>query len=139
MTMNSIPKFANTIEMVGVEITATSTLKTLCTGATDGSVVEMLGITTDDSAATTLELWIEDASANTFQIAAIAVAAGSGTDGTNNPINGLNTTNVPFLTKNAHGMPILNIKAGWFLKAKVETLSTGDSRKVTCVTGIRNY
>lgn len=137
MTMNTLPKFVNTINVGASAITAATTAASLYTGSTEGSAIEMLGAVSTDSAASIVSLYLVDTASVSFQIGAVALPAGSGTDGTNPAVDLLNATDMPFLNKNAFTKPVLNIPAGWSLEAEVATLSA--TKIITVTAGARDY
>lgn len=137
MTMNTLPKFVNTINAAGVIITAATTADSIYTGQAEGSVIDVLAAVSTDSVACNVSLYMVDTAATSFQIGCIEVAAGSGTDGTNPSIDLLNSTDLPFLSDNTFSKPVLNIPASWSLEAEVDTLTA--TRAVTIFAGVRDY
>jgi hypothetical protein len=137
MTMNTLPKFVNTITAGAAVITAATTAASLYTGQAEGSVIEILGAVSTDTAACNVSIFMVDTASTSYQIGCIAVPAGSGTDGTNPAIDLLNTTDMPQLAKNTFSKPIINLPASWSLEAEVDTLSA--TREVTVFAGTRDY
>jgi hypothetical protein len=137
MALNTLPRFANGIRTGVVDVDTAATLVTVCTGGSDGSVIESLGCVSDDTSAQNLEIWIVDDSANEFLIGTIEIPITAGTDGTTPAVNVLNTTDMPFLTKNAHGMPILNLEKDYILKVAATALTALKQFTVYCA--IRDY
>lgn len=137
MTMNTLPKFVNTINVGASAITAASTVKTIYTGTTEGSAIDMLGAVSTDSIASVASLYLYDTSAVSFQIGAVAIPGYSGTDGTNPAVNLMDSAAIPFLSKNTFGKDIINIPAFWSLRASVSPLTA--TKIITVTAGARDY
>lgn len=79
MTTKSTPIYPQTVKNWAVQILPadTTTLKTLVTGGTDGSKVEMLNITSTDTGARDVALWVTISSVD-YLIATLPIPANSG-------------------------------------------------------------
>ena len=130
MARNQIPRFTNALKNYAIDITANATDVNLFTGGTGGSRLSMLSITTDNSAAMTVDLKMVNTASTTFTIGQIAVAAGAGTTSTA-AVDGLNATELPFVNVDPHGNTFIDVMEGWKIAGMATTLSTGDSRVVT--------
>ena len=135
MAGNPTPRFVNTVKTYGVNIDSASVKVDIFTAGSDGSKIEYLAITTDDSAATSASIFTENTATTTFEIGFVDVAAGAGTTTGVPTVNGLNSTDLPFLSTDAHSNEFLNIEEGHKLVISAGSLTTG--RILTVQAGVR--
>lgn len=74
----------------------------LITGATDGTIINGINVSSDDTAAVDLLLYFYDGS-NDYQLGEIEIPAGSGTDSATAAVSLLNETNLPAIGKRDDG------------------------------------
>lgn len=137
MAQNTLPRYVNDVDSDFAAITANATAETILTAPAGGLRLANLAFTTDDSAAVTANIFVEESAIGTFQIASIEVPAESGTIKTAPSIDGLNATDSPWLSEDAHGNRFLDIKAGDILKVEAEGLTTASSRKLNVIANTR--
>jgi len=102
-------------------------LKTLYTAGADDSVVKAINVSSFDSAARIMTLWISNAATgNDTFLASINIPANAGTgSGTTAAIDLLGGTLLPSLPYDANGKRIIPLKTGWILKASVPAVTAG--------------
>jgi hypothetical protein len=99
MPANTNPIFVGSRRSVGTELATAdgTTARVIWTAGTNGSLIEAVSITSTDTSAVEVDLYLSDG-ATVYGLGSVAVAAGSGTDGgTTAPVNGLNQTELPWL------------------------------------------
>lgn len=80
-------------------------LQTLYTaGATDGSLLDNVAVTSDDTSAVILVVTVNDGSTD-CKVGEVTIPIGAGTDGTTPAVNLFNTTALPFL-QTGGGLPL---------------------------------
>lgn len=136
MTMNTLPKFVDTIRTGAVDVVAALTKYDIAVAGANGSAIEFLSIVSTQTAANTVTLYVENTAAATFKLGSINVPLLSGIDGAA-AVDGLNATDLPFLPKNAFTDPVLHLQAGFTLQAEIPTLAT--TGIFTCMASIRDY
>ena len=114
----------------GVTIVAADTTawKTVYTAPANDAVVKGLACVSDDTSARNARIGIDVGGAGTVrQIATVAIPIASGTDGTANAVDMLNSAAMPFLPVDRNGKRILPLKAGDILKvAALAAVRAGD-------------
>lgn len=115
MAMNTSPVFPHGVNIGIAELdNADSTDKvTLFTAAADGSRIRSISITSDDSSDRNVKLWITTGGSD-YCIGLIPVPDGSGTNGTDSAVDGLNPTHLPWLRENS-----IVMETGEVLKASM--------------------
>jgi hypothetical protein len=109
-------------------------LKTLYTAPTDDANLILLSITSSDTAATDVLLYLTIGGTDRL-IGHIDVPIGAGTNGTANAVDGLNATNLPFILVDDTGINhFLPLKGGVILKAGMRAAVT--SGCTVTITGI---
>jgi hypothetical protein len=103
--------------------TDTTDIKDIITGATDGTVLQDIIITSTDTSTRSMQLYFRDEAGTDYPIGMIQVVLGSGTT-TGQSISGLNTYNIPALAKRTDG--ILMLAAGQKLRGAMTTTVTAD-------------
>lgn len=105
-TANTKPIFQKNPEAQVLKILPadTTTLKTLFTAGSEGALVDHIAVTSTDTAAVVVELYITE-SAVDYKIGEVSVAIGSGTDSATPSLNLLNNVALPFLQVNG-GLPL---------------------------------
>lgn len=96
--MANRPIFPGTIKNVGLDIENGdgTTAQDLVTAGTDGSRINNISVTSNDTAAIDLIVSYYDGTTD-FTIARVTIPIGAGTDGTTPPVSLLNNTDMPFL------------------------------------------
>ena len=98
-----------------------STLKTIYTGAGNDALVKALTVCSTDTSARTILFYVNDGSSD-FMLGAIAIPAGSGTNGTASNVDVLAT--LAGLANDSYGKRILLLNSGAVLKVKSTTTVT---------------
>jgi len=99
MPANTNPIFVGARRSVGTELATAdgTTARVIWTAGTNGSLIEAISITSTDTSAVEVDLFLSDG-ATVYSLGSVAVAIGAGTDGgTTAPANGLNQTELPWL------------------------------------------
>ncbi len=96
--MANRPIFPDTIKNTGLDIEPgdTTTTQDLVTAGADGSRINNISVTSDDTAAIDLLVYYYDGTTD-FLIARVTIPIGAGTDGSTPPVSLLNATDMPFL------------------------------------------
>lgn len=125
MAGNTTPIFPGTLKNYAARIQNAdgTNAVTLITGPTNGCKVESIAVTSDDTAAQTLQL-IATISAVDYILGECAIAIGAGTNGTAKAVNLLNTTDFPWLRSDEAGRPYLYVASGTTLKLKSKVAVT---------------
>lgn len=113
----------------------TTAKKTIFTPSTNDSDLKMLNLATDDSSAVNAQIWYYDGSTS-FLIGTVRVPTLSGTDGTNNSVDGINSTALPFLLVDDAGKRFLPVKgnASHVIQLSCKaTMTSGKTLYVTCI------
>ena len=123
MAMSTNPTYPCSVNngVVAIAPADTTTLKTLITAGTNGTRVDSITITSTDTAAMVVKLWVTY-SAVDYCIGSVPVAIAAGTNGSTVGVNGLNTTYIPGINSNRS----LMLKSGEVLKVSVVTTVTAD-------------
>lgn len=92
----------------------TTSEKTVWTAGANGSLIDSIAVTSDDTSAVILVLSINNLTTS-YKIGELSIPAGAGTDGSTPAVNLLSQTAMPFLQRNG-GLPIqgtykLNVNA----------------------------
>ena len=122
MPANTNPIFIATRRSVGVELdNADSTNQvTLWTAGANGSLIEAIAITSTDTSAVELDLYLYDGAAS-FALGSVTVPIASGTNGgTTAAVDGLTQTELPWLRDDL----ALAVAAGCSLKAAAHAAIT---------------
>ena len=130
MPLNTNPVFIGTRRSVGVELdNADSTnLVSLFVAGANGSLIEAIAVTSTDTAAVELDLYLYDGAAS-FRLGSVTVPIGAGSNGgTTAAADGLNQTELPWLRDDL----TLALAAGCTLKAAAHAAIT--SAKLVHVT-----
>lgn len=120
-TGNVQPIFQKAPKLDVLELTDadTTAVTTLVTPGADGALIDNIAVTSDDTAAIILEVFINDG-VDDIQIGEVTIPAGSGTDGALPAINLLDATALPFLQA-AGGLPLA---ATYLLRVACKTTMT---------------
>lgn len=105
-----------------------TTVKDLFVADTDDSLIRSIVLVSDDTTDRIATLILNDGTTD-FTIGAISVPAGSGTNGTASPVDGLPWDWLPV---DARGKKFLEIKGGWKLRGKMDAAVTS-AKTVTVV------
>jgi hypothetical protein len=95
---------------------------TLITGATNGTKVESIAVTSDDTTDRVLQFSIS-VSGTDYIIGEVTASIGAGTNGTVKAINALNVTDLPWV-RNDGINPYLYLESGAILKVKSKVAVT---------------
>jgi hypothetical protein len=109
---------------------------TLYTAPATGAKIEGLSITSDDTADVVLQLAVT-ISAVDYVIGEITIPDGSGTNGTDKAVNGLNVTNLPWLPTDGVNR-YLHLASGSALRVRANTTVTA-GKKVQLVAQAGDY
>ncbi len=113
------------------DVTGSSNTKTIATAGSDDSIVRMISVTSDDTSARDLMLFINTGSTNyLIGIINIPITAGSATSVAS--VNGLNTAALPFLRADKDGNRIIALKTGYTLKCGMKVAATA-AKTITVV------
>lgn len=96
----------------------TTTKKTIYTASADDAVIKTLNITSTDTAAMNVQLYVNDGTADRL-LGTIPVPALSGTNGTVISVDMLDGSKIPGLAYDMNGKRILALKAGAIVKVAV--------------------
>ena len=96
--MANRPIYPDTIKNATLEVENGdgTTSQDLLTAGANGSRINYISVSSDDTVAVILELYYNDLTTD-FLIGSITIPAGAGTDGTTPPVSLLNATAMPFL------------------------------------------
>lgn len=121
MPANNAPIFPNVIQNQAVSfVNADGTAeKTLVTGGTNGTRIDAISVTSDDTSNRDFRLSINNG-ATSYIVGEITVPLGAGTDGATKAKKVLNSADLPWL--DASGA--LFIKAGWKLNINAKVAVT---------------
>jgi hypothetical protein len=111
----------------------TTDLKTLYTAAANDAVLKSLAVVSNDTTAVNLRVFLTIGGTD-YQIGTVNIPIASGTNGTANAVDVLNSTAMPFLPLDRNGKRILPLLAGTVLK--VAALATVTAAKTVTVTAI---
>lgn len=117
-----LPKGVNNSSVTIVNADGTAT-KTLFTAGADDSDVDSIIVTSNDTAARILVLYVTR-SAVDYILGSVTIQAGAGTDGFNFTFDFINFINIPGLPMNNVGKQYLRLKTGDTLKVAVTTAVT---------------
>jgi hypothetical protein len=112
-------------------------LKTLYTGGTNDSVVKALQVTSDDTSARVVNVYVNNGSTD-FLLGSVSVAASSGTNGTAAAIDLLGGTLMPGLPYDAQGKRVLPLPVNYVLKVSSQTAVTS-GKTLTFTALIEDY
>lgn len=115
----------------------TTVAKQIFDPSTEGSRVDSIVFTSDDTAARVALLQINNGSVIS-PLGHINIPAGAGTDGSVAAVSGLNRTNLPWLKIDASGNPYINLNSGMNLEVKFLTTITAAKTVSVSVLGA-NY
>lgn len=139
MAKNQLLYFTKTAKQTGITfVNADGTsVKTLYTAPTDGAKVRAIVICSDDTSARDVLLYLSKSGTN-YVVGHLDVPLGSGTNGTANAINGLNTTNLAWPTKDNNYNQYIELEGGESLKASMLVAVTA-AKTVTIVVLTEDY
>jgi hypothetical protein len=125
MTMTATPVFPQTIKNYAAQILPAdaSTVKTLVTGATNGTKVEALTVASTDTTARDFQL-VMTISAVVYVLATLSIPANAGNSNSVPAIDVLRHTNWPGLACDSNGNKILYVASGAVLGIKMLTTVT---------------
>ncbi len=121
MPANTSPIFVLASNCKGVTfVNADGTAKkTLFTAGTNGSLLTDLNITSDDTAARDIDLFLKDGTTS-FALGTIPVTIGAGTTAASNAVNGLDATKLPGVAADG----TLWLPTGWMVEGAVKVAVT---------------
>jgi hypothetical protein len=139
MAKNQLLFFTKTAKQTGVTfVNADGTaVKSLYTAPAQGAKVRAISICSDDTTNRDALIYLSKSGTN-YVVGNVDVPLGSGTNGTVNGVNGLNTTNLPWTTKDNNYNPYIELEAGESLKASMLTAVTA-AKTVTIVVLSEEY
>lgn len=113
------------------------TVQVIATGGADDSIIRSISMTSSDTAARDVLLFISNSATPTTSntligIINVPITAGFATGVAS--VNGLNGASLPFLRLDKDGNRILVLKTGWYLKAGLKTALTASSQvNIVCI------
>lgn len=111
----------------------TTTQKTLYTASANDAIIKGILVASDDTAAVNLRVFV-DIGGTAYQIGTVNIPIASGTNGTANAVDALNSTAMPGLPVDRNGKRVLPLAAGCILK--VAALATVTSAKTVTVSAL---
>lgn len=139
MTKSNILPFTQNIVNAGVQILPadTTTLKTLYTASTNDAIVKSLIVNSTDTAAQTVNLWLNISGVDTL-LGTVTIPLASGTNGTVAAVDLLSGAIITGLPLDASGKRVLPLKAGTIVK--ISTVGTVTAAKaITAVALVEEY
>lgn len=127
------PIFPQTVQNWAVQILPadTTTLKTIATGATNGTKVEMINVTSTDTSARDVSLYWT-ISATNYVIGTVSIPITAGNTNSAPSVNLLSNAQIPNLQRDSNGNPYLYVKSGTTLAiASLTTVTTAKAIQVT--------
>lgn len=118
MAGTATPIYPQTIKNWAVTLVNadSTTIKTFLTGATNGSVVEYINVSSTDSAARDIKLYLNDGATN-YLLTTISIPANSGNTNALTSIAPLNQTTLwPSVPFNNSGNKFIYVAQGWSLR-----------------------
>lgn len=134
MTMTATPVFPQTIKNYAVQILPadTTTKKTLCAGATNGTRIEAITIASTDTAARDVQFFLYNGTTS-FLLATVAVPANSGNTSLLPQIDALRGAMTTGFSYDANGNRNLLVMTGWTLQVAVlTTVTTAKEVDIVC-------
>jgi len=121
--MGATPQFPNTPKNFGAKFTSAdgTTAKALVTAGANGSIVEVMSIISDDTANMFVCLQLYDGSVG-YDLNEVSVPDGSGTNGTDKAVNGLNIQDTPAFGNREDRS--IYLASGWSLRAHMKSAVT---------------
>lgn len=110
-----------------------TTAKDLVTAGTNGSRIDSIAVTSDDTADKDIFIYLNDGTTD-FLLGRLTIKAGSGTDGTNKTVAALNSTDLPFLKDDLS----YYLQAGHKLRVAAQAAVTS-GKKITVTAWIGDY
>lgn len=102
------------------------TLKTLYTASADGAVVKAINVSSLDSVARVISVWIADAATgNQMLLGAVSIPANSGNSGSVSSVDLLGGVLIPSLPYDSNGKRVIELKGGQVLKLSVPAVTAG--------------
>jgi hypothetical protein len=129
MAVSNVPIYPQTVVNAAVTIAnadGTST-KTLRTGSTNGDKIESISITSDDTAAKVLNVYM-NVGGTDYRVGTINVPAGAGTDAAATPAVSMleSSSMMPWVRRDSNGRGYLYLASGNILKVAAQaTLTAG--------------
>lgn len=96
--------------------------KTLVTAGSNGTRVEAISVTSDDTTTRVLQFWITVGGVD-YLLGEVSATLGAGSDGATKAINALNATDLPWV-RSEGGNPVLYLKSGEVLKVMTKVAVT---------------
>lgn len=94
--------------------------KVIFTAPVDGAIITAISASSTASVTNQVVFSLQVGSSTT-EIGQVSVTAGAGTNGTTPVVNVLNATSFPWLKKDADGNPMITLRAGNIILARVRT------------------
>lgn len=141
MATTPTPIFPQTITNAAVAIVNSdgTNKKTVYTGATNGSKIESISITSTDTTARVLNVYIT-VSGTDYQVGTINVPITAGTDAAATASVSMleNTVMMPWIRKDSSGRPYIYLASGSVLKVASQTTLTSN-KEIDLVAQIGDY
>jgi hypothetical protein len=136
--MASNPNYPNTLSCVATRLQNSdgTSFVQLVAGDTDGTKIESIAVTSDDSSDRVLQLCVSVGAVD-YPIGEITIPDGAGTNGIDKAVNLLNTTDLPWLRSDGVNQ-YLYLVNGMTLKAKSKTAITA-ARFINVFVQCANY
>jgi hypothetical protein len=108
-------------------------LKPLYTGSTNDAIVKSINVSSHDTAARVMSLWLVDPAQQPILMGAVNIPLRSGDNGTAAAIDLLGGTLMPSLPYDANGKRVLPLKAGQQIMVSVPAVTAGTQINVSAI------
>lgn len=124
---------ANNLTVQLSNATGAGTKVVAWTAGANDSVLKSFGVTSTDTAAQVLQVWINIGGAGTDILAgSVTVAAGAGNDGVTTAVDVMRSTLIPWLSYDSNGNHVFNAKAATTVKVSTVAVVTS-GKNVNCI------
>lgn len=140
MAVTSTPIYPQTIKNWAVQILPadTTTIKTLLTGGTDGSVVEFISVHSTDTVARDLLFYLNDGTTN-YPLFTVNIPINAGNTNAIAAVAPLNQTTLwPAVPFNNSGNKFIYVASGWSLRVSA-TVAVSATRAISITAHGGNY
>lgn len=136
MSANTNPIFPAVLKTSAVQFNLAdgTTIKTLLTAGSNGSRIDNIHATSDDTANRLFNVYFNDGSTD-YKIGEVTVPLGSGTDGTTNAFKMLTSTFFPWLDKSGS----IFLQTGWSLRIGIKQDAVTSAKVISIFTHGGDY
>lgn len=115
------------------DATGANTLVTAWTAGSNDAVLKSFGVTSTDTSARILQVWINIGGAGTDLLAgSVSIPAGAGNDGATAAVDVLRSAMLPWLSFDAYSNKVFNAKAATTVKVSTTTALTS-AKTIQCI------